>query len=226
MERDSFIFYKSFYEAIIDLPKDIRLEVLTAIIEYGLYGREPGELKPFARGMFRLVRPIIDVNNTRFENGKKGGRKKKQPTPDTPYSLSYKDEIEILRKDKEIAKTICDDFRISPEEYQARLPRFLTHCLDEGKKKERNGHTSLNDATKHLRYWMTKAFPEGASPAASKTKTGTSKTKTPKTPPDNAEKGTPETPDQLIRRLGYDPGQVSLAQVLNPDWRDKNPPNL
>ncbi len=36
MERESFIFYRSFYEAIRDLPDAIRLEVFTAITEYAL----------------------------------------------------------------------------------------------------------------------------------------------------------------------------------------------
>lgn len=71
MERESFIFYRSFYEAIKDLPKDIKLEVFTAIVEYALYGRLPEDLKPFARGMFTLIKPNIDVNIVRFENGKK-----------------------------------------------------------------------------------------------------------------------------------------------------------
>ena len=84
MERDSFIFYKSFYEAIRDLPRDIRLEVYTAIMEYALYGRQPEELKPFAKGIFTLIKPNIDVNTARFENGKKGGRKPRVPKQAAP----------------------------------------------------------------------------------------------------------------------------------------------
>ena len=74
--RDSFIFYRSFYEAIKDLPRDIQGEIYTAIMEYGLYGNEIDSLKPIARSIFTLIKPQIDVNNKRFENGKKGGRKK------------------------------------------------------------------------------------------------------------------------------------------------------
>lgn len=79
MERDSFIFYRSFYEAIRDLPRDIRLEVYTALMEYALYGRLPEGMKPFAKGLFALMKPVIDTNTVRFNNGCKGGRKKKAP---------------------------------------------------------------------------------------------------------------------------------------------------
>lgn len=123
MERDSFIFYKSFYEAIADLPKDIKLEVLTAIIEYALLGRLPENLKPFAKGMFTLIKPNIDVNTARFENGKKGGRKsraKKQAAPvEDTYTQTYEQEVEQMRIDEKWRKTICEDFNITVEEYRA-----------------------------------------------------------------------------------------------------------
>lgn len=85
MERDSFIFYRSFYEAIRDLPRDIRLEVYTALMEYALYGRLPEGMKPFAKGLFALMKPVIDTNTVRFNNGCKGGRKIK------PYVMPYRD---------------------------------------------------------------------------------------------------------------------------------------
>ena len=75
--RNSFIFYRSFYEAIKDLPRDIQGEIYTAIMEYSLYGNETDNLKPIARSVFTLIKPQIDINNKRFENGSKGGRPKK-----------------------------------------------------------------------------------------------------------------------------------------------------
>ena len=74
--RESFIFYKSFYDAIKDLPRDIQGEIYTAIMEYSLYGNETDNLKPVARSIFTLIKPQIDVNNKRFQNGIKGGRPK------------------------------------------------------------------------------------------------------------------------------------------------------
>lgn len=76
--RESFVFYKSFYDAIKDLPRDVQGEIYTAIMEYSLYGKETENLKPIARSVFTLMKPQIDVNNKRFENGKKGGRPKNE----------------------------------------------------------------------------------------------------------------------------------------------------
>lgn len=80
--RDSFVFYRSFYDAIKDLPRDVQGEIYTAIMEYSLYGKETENLKPIARRVFTLMKPQIDVNNKRFENGKKGGRPKSGNEPD------------------------------------------------------------------------------------------------------------------------------------------------
>lgn len=162
MERESFVFYRSFYEAIHDLPKDIRLEVLTAIIEYALFGRVPEDLKPFARGMFTLIKPNIDANTARFENGKKGGRKSRARKPsgssEPAYTLTYEQEVERMRSDEKWRETICEDFNITAEEYEKRLSRFLDRCNEDKTHKGKEHHDSFVDCQSHLRYWMSKAY--------------------------------------------------------------------
>lgn len=74
--RDYFPFYKSFYEAIKELPRDIQGEIYTAIIEYGLYGNEIDNLKPIARSIFLLVKPVLEAFHKRSDAGKKGGAPK------------------------------------------------------------------------------------------------------------------------------------------------------
>ena len=81
MVRDGFIFHRSYYEAIRDLPRDVQGEIYTAIMEYGLYGKETEQLKPIARSVFTLVKPLLDNNITKYENGKKGGRPKTETKP-------------------------------------------------------------------------------------------------------------------------------------------------
>jgi len=72
--RDSMLFYRSFYEAIENLPRDVQGEVYSAIFSYGLNGEDrSAQLKPIARSIWLLVKPIIDSNNKRYENSKKGG---------------------------------------------------------------------------------------------------------------------------------------------------------
>lgn len=72
---ESMVFYSSFYEALDGFDNEQQLEVLKAIIEYGLYGRVP-ELYGALWSIFRIAKPLIDANIERRENGKKGGRKK------------------------------------------------------------------------------------------------------------------------------------------------------
>lgn len=77
IERKAVVFYRNFYEAIKGLPVELKAEVYDAVMEYGLNGEEPTALSTMARTIFVLIKPSIDTNNTRYENGKGGGRPKK-----------------------------------------------------------------------------------------------------------------------------------------------------
>ena len=72
--RDSFVFYRSFADAVSCIPSaEDKAALMDAIIAYALDGVEP-ELSGYLLGYFRLIRPQIDANNAKFLNGKKGGR--------------------------------------------------------------------------------------------------------------------------------------------------------
>ena len=66
--RDSVLFYRSFYDALKNIPSDERLKVYDAIMEYGMYDRNP-DLDGVALAIFLLAKPQIDANNKRYENG-------------------------------------------------------------------------------------------------------------------------------------------------------------
>lgn len=76
MERESFVFYMSFYEALKDLPDDTYIRLSKAICEYALHGILP-ILEGFEKALFIAIKPQIDANNKRYESGKKGGRPRK-----------------------------------------------------------------------------------------------------------------------------------------------------
>ena len=88
MIRDSFVFYKSFYEAINNLEKEDQLEVYNAICEYSLNENIPETITGVAKAMFILMKPNIDSANARYkasvENGKKGGRPRKNKKLEKP----------------------------------------------------------------------------------------------------------------------------------------------
>ena len=69
--KHGFVFYRSWYEAIEELPDEIMLELFKAITFYGLNQEEPAEITPLARSYWKLIKPIIEANNKRYENGKK-----------------------------------------------------------------------------------------------------------------------------------------------------------
>jgi hypothetical protein len=73
--RDSTIFYRSFYEALTELPLINQGEVYNAIFEY-CFNDNLLELKGLSKTIFTLIKPQLDANNKRFENGKKGGKPK------------------------------------------------------------------------------------------------------------------------------------------------------
>ena len=97
--RESIIFYRSFYEAIKDLKTDIQGEIYTAIMEYGLYGKETENLGPIARSIFTLVKPQIDKNIKRYENGCRGGRPNRNKSEQEPNNNQNKSEQEPKEKD-------------------------------------------------------------------------------------------------------------------------------
>ena len=166
-KRDSFIFYRSFYEAIRELKDDIKLEVFTAITEYALYGKVPEDLKPVAKGMLTLIKPNLDVNTARYENGKKGGRKPKKSAsipkadtpvvvpPSTPEYSSFEEEVAQIKTDQTWWESVCMQFHIDKEEFYSRLDAFVTHCKIE---RDNELHPSMKDAKRHFTSWMRKAY--------------------------------------------------------------------
>lgn len=81
MARDGFIFYESFYDATKCLPDQTKLEAYRLLFEYALYGIEPESDDAIAVGFFKLMRPQIDANNKRRENGCRGGKKDTEAEP-------------------------------------------------------------------------------------------------------------------------------------------------
>lgn len=88
MKRESFIFYQSFSDAISELDDACRLAVYDAIVQYGLTGEMP-ELSGVPKAIMTLIRPQIDANLRRYENGRKGaehGKKGGRPRKNTDES--------------------------------------------------------------------------------------------------------------------------------------------
>ena len=90
--RDSFVFYRSFFEALQDVPIEERACIYDAICDYSLNDIEP-KLTGMQLAIFKLIRPNIDSNKRKYENGKKGasfGKKGGRPKKDNPSQTPTK----------------------------------------------------------------------------------------------------------------------------------------
>lgn len=59
--RNSFVFYNSWWEAVKDQPKEIREEVLAAIIEYCITGKEPEMRNSLSKMAFSFIKRGIGI---------------------------------------------------------------------------------------------------------------------------------------------------------------------
>lgn len=75
VNRNSFIFYRSFKDCMNDLSDADKLIMYEAISDYSLNLKEP-ELTGFPKALFKLIRPILDANIQRWRNGCNGGAPK------------------------------------------------------------------------------------------------------------------------------------------------------
>ena len=91
MKGSSFIFYGSFHEATKELNNAEYGAIMRAINEYALNDVLP-ELKGTLKMAFLLIKPQIDANKERRENGKNGGRPKKETPKDTPKTTPAESE--------------------------------------------------------------------------------------------------------------------------------------
>ncbi len=76
--RDSFIFYRSFFEATKTLTTEQAADLYYAICSYAL-DRKELELEPVQKALFSLIKPQLDANHKRWENGCKKKQKVSKP---------------------------------------------------------------------------------------------------------------------------------------------------
>ncbi len=75
LNRESFVLYRSFVDIIKDLDDADAKTFLLAISGYALDGIEP-VLQGFLKTLWKPVKPQLDANIRRYENGRKGGAPK------------------------------------------------------------------------------------------------------------------------------------------------------
>jgi len=142
-ERDSFIFYRSFYESILELPEDNQKDLLLAIANYSLNFKEP-ELKGLSKAVWILIKPQLDANNKRYENGTKGGRPKTKKKPNNNQNktksepnknVNVNKNENILEINSEWRNNFLKHYTINLDEYLKKLSAFsLAYDMDRPEK--------------------------------------------------------------------------------------------
>ena len=122
--RESFVFFKSFFDAIEELPTKYQPDIYAAVCKYSLYGEVP-ELTGVAKALFILMKANIDASEKKYiaaiENGKKGGRPKKdieimEQTEENPMETERKPEknpIETQAKPTETETKPKDNLNVN-----------------------------------------------------------------------------------------------------------------
>ena len=67
MERKQFTWYRSYYDALKELPAEEFRDIVLAVCAYALDGEEP-ELSGVARAIFTLILPTLEVGRSKAEN--------------------------------------------------------------------------------------------------------------------------------------------------------------
>ena len=130
--RDSFIFYRSFYEATQYLEKEQKADLFDAIANYAL-NQEQCKLDNVCSALFSLIKPQLDANQQRYMNGKKGG-KPKQTIPKANQKVTkHKPNVNVNVNDNVNANDIYMSFahlRLSTTEFNKLLETYTKDQID------------------------------------------------------------------------------------------------
>lgn len=127
MERKQFTWYRSYYDALKEIPAEEFRDIVLAVCSYALDGEEP-ELSGVARAIFTLIRPTLEVGRSKAENrsraeqtvlsaeqtGNRPEQTKNKPEQTQNKRKQTDNKPEQTRKEKEKEKESENDSYCSP----------------------------------------------------------------------------------------------------------------
>lgn len=127
MERKQFTWYRSYYDALKELPAEEFRDIVLAVCAYALDGEET-ELSGVARAIFTLIRPTLEVGRSKAENrsrteqtsisaeqtGNRPEQTKNKPEQTENKRKQTGNKPEQTRKEKEKEKESENDSYCSP----------------------------------------------------------------------------------------------------------------
>lgn len=97
--RDGFVFYKNWAKAMDILPPEEYKETMKAIFSYAMEDIEP-DIDGFGASLFEMARPVIDANNKRYADGRRGGRPPKKDSSEKEKTMVSENENHRLSNEK------------------------------------------------------------------------------------------------------------------------------
>lgn len=167
IERKSFIFFRSYADALFELPDERYVRVSKALLRFALDGEEP-DLKGEEKAIFLLMKPVILDGIKKYENGRKGGRPKSisednqeeskpEPTETKPKSIALHDKD--MELDNAIDKDLDNNSAASPQRGKKFKPPTLieveNYCAERGLQ---------IDAERFIDYYASNGWRVGKSP--------------------------------------------------------------
>lgn len=170
--RDSTIFYRSFYEAIKELPAQNQSEVYTAIFEYSLNFSET-QLTGLSKTIFTLIKPQLDANLKRFRNGNEPKNKQKGSESEARYKQKGSESEannnnnvnnnvnnnnnynENLLADVLVFENACRIHNCTEKGFKEIVKTFFTVQSANGKNWE-----TYHECKKHFNNWLNKYIPK------------------------------------------------------------------
>lgn len=117
--RNQFTFYKSYYDAIQELPKRDQSALILAICAYAIYETPPKGLSIAAHTAFKLIKPTLDSGRKKAESGSLGGSVRPSNTQANGKQNGSKTEANRKQgesaREKEIEKEIEYEYEVEAE---------------------------------------------------------------------------------------------------------------
>lgn len=156
MKRDQFTFYRSYYEALKNLPEEERAKVLFAILEYALDEQEQNKLEGICAACFLLIRPTLDSgrikaanrkNKTKTneeQNGNKAGTKAEQ-------NRKEREKEGECEKEREVESEVeCEREKEVESEYDSITPNPSFDLTDDELRRIRQEQADVEAAAKRV----------------------------------------------------------------------------
>ena len=164
---NSFVFYQSFHTALKHLDAETYKQAMDAICEYAFTGELP-ECDGVVAMAFELIKPQLDANAKRRENGKKGGRPKqtkeepnRNQTITKPKPKETEPEPSQTTPEPNVNVNVNDNVNVKEKESKKKsAPRFTPPTVQQVEEYSRqSGHRV--DAQRFVDFYESKGWMVG-----------------------------------------------------------------